>query len=79
MSKDPWETAGPPGSWGRPGMKQSSGVRFAKSTWFVHRGELRSQNEDGDGLYERAAAALSSGDDSRFRRLVARFSRMFEW
>ena len=77
MSRDPWETAGPPGSWGRPGMKQS--VRFAKSTWFVHRGELRSQNEDGDELYQRAAAALSLGSDSRFARLVARVSKMFEF
>ena len=77
MSKDPWYSAGPPGSWGRPDMKQS--VRFAKSTWFVHRGELRSQNEAGDGLYERAAAALSFGNDSRFARLAARVAKMFEW
>ena len=77
MNKDPWETAGPPGSWGRPGMKQS--VRFAKSTWFVHRGELRAQNEDGGGLYERAAGALSFGNDSRFARLAARVANMFEW
>ena len=73
MSRDPWYSAGPPGTWGRgrPDMKQS--VRFAKSTWFVHRGELRSQNEGEDGFYDRAAAALSSGDDSRFRRLLQKF------
>lgn len=36
-------------------------------------GEMRSRNEDGGGLYERASAALSWGDDNRFRRLVRMF------
>jgi hypothetical protein len=76
-NNDPWYRC-PPGTFGRPDGKADTGPRFAKSTWFAHRGELRAVNEDGDSLYERAAAAVSFGDDSRFRRLAARLSRMLE-
>ena len=81
MSKDPFYSAGPPGSWGRPDIKQNSGPTFAKNDWWANRGELRATNEDGDGggLYDRAHAALSWGHDNRLARLLARFSKMLEW
>jgi hypothetical protein len=57
---DPWMTAGPPGSWGRPGLDQ--GPRSAP-----------------DDLLERAMDALNGPRDTRFERLAARVSKMFEW
>jgi hypothetical protein len=32
-----------------------------------------------DGWLERAEQALNNGSDARFRNLVSRFSRLFEW
>ena len=69
MSNDPWYRC-EPGSYGHPKIK-SSGPTFARNDWWANRGELRAINEEGSGLYERATHALSWGDDSRFRKLVA--------
>jgi hypothetical protein len=76
VGKDPWTNAGP--HFGHPNKADS--VRFASNSWFSsERGALRCSNENSDGgLYGRAMAALSAGDDSRFRRLVSRFSD-FDW
>jgi hypothetical protein len=74
---DPWTNAGP--HFGHPN-KKTDRVHFASNSWWnSERGEMRNNNENAGGLYERAAAASSSGDDSRFRRLAARFSRLFDW
>ena len=74
MSKDPFYSAGPPGSWGRPDIKQNSGPTFAKNDWWANRGELRATNEDDEGgLYDRAHAALNFGSNGRFARLVQKF------
>jgi hypothetical protein len=78
MSRDPWMNAG---DFGRPNQKSDSN-RFASDSWWSSdRGELRATNEDGEdgGLYDRAAAALSWGNDNRFARLLARFSKAFRW
>ena len=73
MSKDPFYSAGPPGSWGRPDIKHS-GPTFARNDWWANRGELRATNEDDEGgLYDRASAALSFGSNGRFARLVQKF------
>ena len=79
---DPFFSAGPPGTWSRGNVKQSKKpVRFASNSWWNSEpGDMRRNNESEDGgLYDRASAALSFGNDSRLSRLVSRVSKMFKW
>jgi hypothetical protein len=77
MSRDPWYNAG---EFGHPNKKSNS-IRFASDSWWSSdRGDLRRNNESEDGgLYDRAASALSWGNDNRLARLLARFSKAFRW
>ena len=74
--RDPWYSAGPPGTWSRGDFKQGEKpVLFASSPWWNSEpGDLRQNNESGDGgLYDRANAALNWGSDNRFARLIQKF------
>jgi hypothetical protein len=78
MSRDPWYSAGP--DYGHPN-KKSDGISFASDSWWSSdRGDLRQNNESGDGgLYDRAHAALNFGSNGRLGRLLARFNKFMRW
>ena len=81
-NKDPFYSAGPPGSWGRPDIVQNNQPRIASNAWWSSKpGEFRADNEAGarDGLFERFSAAMNSRPDTRFARVAARVSKMFRW
>jgi hypothetical protein len=79
MSRDPFYSAGPAGSRGRPDMKQTN--QFASSSSFdAGRGNLRNSNKTPDGgLFERFSAAMNSAPDTRFARVVAKFNKFLRW